>query len=619
MTAIFGLEAAVLSPPYSAIVSLLMFVGVFALGLRVSGWLDVRASNTSGWEFFVAPVVGATVLAAMLYPLMLFGLVNATGLSVVAILLALHGLWALGRAVPGFSSKIRASGRSYFASLFRWQAMPYWLLLGLGLVALGPSTNADSLNYHLGVALQFLHDGVWPVSPEWFHSRLAGAGEGLIALGLSIGAEQFSSLLQWSGIFCLCGLLQRYPDSNNPILTPVTLALVSSPVLLFLVNADKPQLVPIAMTSTALALTLYPTRRSVSRRSRLLGFGLVCLLVMTASQMKLNFLVSGGIVGVIAFALMARSGLAVPAGLMALGGLACIVLPPAIWKHLHFGGTLADAFLKPFPGDWPGYDAFTGYLRNYRDSSMWFPLSLVLPARPGAISTVVGVGVGALAWLRPAKDIYCWLAIAAATAVTIVGTLFGQANARFYLEPFVWVLMALAMQAPRCIHDGAKLAQCILGAQVLMFMALISYAVVRSIPGAMSTPWRNSIMATQADGYTVMKQVDAALPADAVLISAHPSVALSPRKVFASDWISFTGSQPADWAPYLQRLQEGRVTHALVIGEPSRSPFAKCFSGVEAGPISASKATRNPLNSGAAYAAWLMKIDRERMPSCFEK
>ena len=52
-------------------------------------------------------------------------------------------------------------------------------VLGLGLAALGPPTDASSLDYHLGLALEWLrHGGVIPGSPDWYPSRLAGIREG---------------------------------------------------------------------------------------------------------------------------------------------------------------------------------------------------------------------------------------------------------------------------------------------------------------------------------------------------------------------------------------------------------------------------------------------------------
>jgi hypothetical protein len=169
------------------------------------------------------------------------------------------------------------------------------LVGGLGLLALAPITDADSLAYHVSVAIGMLNTGAFPSAPEWFQGRLAGAGEVLIGLGLSIGAEQFGSLLQFLGLVGIIGILRHggWSDQNRQI--PVLLVLLSCPVLIPHVTSPKPFLLPIAMTTTALflAITFLHRGDQLAKSDRRVEiYLLVCLLVMTASTNKLNFLLS---------------------------------------------------------------------------------------------------------------------------------------------------------------------------------------------------------------------------------------------------------------------------------------------------------------------------------------
>ena len=151
------------------------------------------ATDRIRWLRWQGPVVGAAVIASVLYPVALLGWFPrniAVVLAMVVLLVgAAHGselvksVWPL--AIGLIRSRVGRTGGNLF-----------WLItVGLGLIAVGPVTDADSLDYHVGVALVLLNTGTFPFSPEWFSSRLAGSGEVLIALGLSIGAEQFGSLL----------------------------------------------------------------------------------------------------------------------------------------------------------------------------------------------------------------------------------------------------------------------------------------------------------------------------------------------------------------------------------------------------------------------------------------
>src|SRR5205814_5402997 len=73
-------------------------------------------------------------------------------------------------------------------------------IVGLGLAALGPPTDADSLDYHLGLALEWLrHGGAYP-RPDWYAGRLAGISESLNMLGLTAGTDSPGAGLQWGGL-----------------------------------------------------------------------------------------------------------------------------------------------------------------------------------------------------------------------------------------------------------------------------------------------------------------------------------------------------------------------------------------------------------------------------------
>ena len=118
-----------------------------------------------------------------------------------------------------------------------------------------------------------------------FHSRLAGSGEVLNALGLIIGAEQFGPLMQFFGLISIASIVyfikeNVFEEDKNWKLTLV-LALLCTPVFVFLSGSAKPQLLPLAMTSLAMALLITPYSNTLKAKDRLLNFGLISLLVMS--------------------------------------------------------------------------------------------------------------------------------------------------------------------------------------------------------------------------------------------------------------------------------------------------------------------------------------------------
>ncbi len=497
------------------------------------------------------------------------------------------------------------------------------LLAGMGVTSLASVTNADSLDYHIGVAISLLNNGSFPVIPEWFHSRLAGNGEVLNALGLSVGAEQFGSLLQFAGVIAITGLLIKselpekiIKDKYDPRIV-LALAAASVPVLLFLVSAPKPQFLQVSMTSLAVALVFYPSRHKLTQRATISGYALVCLLIMTASQAKFSFMLSGGVIGISSFYVMIRRKLFMPAILISLLSAALVLGPAMLWKYCHFGGSLLDTLFMIFPGNWPGYDSFELSLRNYSESSLIFPLSVLVPSGIGSISTIIGVGLFVTLWLRPGRNPWIWGMLAMSLFVTLLGAILGQKSSRFFLEPYYWMLMAVSI-SPAIIRSGAPLSwiKWPIAMQAIMIIGLWLFGAIMLSPSALSQGMRDKIMKSSADGYTVMQWADEVLPIDAVLLSNHRSKALAPRDVVSMDWSDYMRSDTKEAMPYLLRIKNRKVTHVLITGDLANAKLKGCFGKLVAGPSYARKAVRNPFNHGEPYPAWIYEFNSGDLPDC---
>ena len=627
----YSLDQVVASPPISAVLSLLLIVACDSIGVALLRVFGISSLNVHQWQRWQAPVVGAMALGVVLYPLALAGLTPRLFMQSVAFSCVVLGLLHTVRAVCGFVSM--RQGSSYLISaipsqLHGWNSLILLLSVGMGLVALGPVTNADSLDYHIGVPIALLNEGGMPFAPEWFHSRLAGNGEVLNALGLAVGAEQFGSLLQFAGLMGIVGLLlcaeSNYGHQGETTATKlrpmIALAALSAPVLLLLVSSSKPQLLPIAMTTMALALVFYPSRRQLPPRHALLGFTLVCLLVMSASQAKLIYMLGGGAVGLLSLAIMARQRLLLPA--LGIGFLMAllVLVPPVVWKYYYFHAGFIDALIKPLPGYWPGTDAFEAFLRGYRDSDVPFPLSLILPSGTSTISTVIGAGLILLVALRPGRDRWLLAGIATAVFVGFAVAVLGQFSSRSYLEPYFWLLMVLAIQPASTLSRGYLWFRWPIFGQALVTIPLCWYGVVAFLPGSITPEWRSTVMERAANGYSVMKWVDSVLPAGAVLLNGHRSMALAPRDAVSFGWSEFVEVGSPASEPYLRRLKDRGVTHMLVIGEPHNAgKLSGCIGAVIAGPSYGRVATRNPFNAGERYEAWIVEFESERLPECTGK
>jgi len=607
-----GLDTFLLRPPFSAMMALLLLAGLDLAGrgvLRIAG-LDKAGF---GWTRFQAPVLGAALVAVFVYPLALAGYADLTIMRFMACVIVAAGLVSLFKMarIP-FR---RESGVGIFDAPF------VILVLGvLGVYSLCPMTNADSLDYHLGVALRILNTGAMPVTPEWFHSRLAGSGEVLNAIGLAAGSDQFGAVLQLAGLAAVGAMVFHAGDGSVEWRRLVSLATVSSPVMLFLVGSAKPQLLPAAMTTLAMLLAVRichdPERED---RAAVGSFAVVMMLTMVASQMKFSFLLGGGVAGIVALYAMLRRGVFLEVCLtVALCGF-LILLPPVAWKVANFGGGWLESFLTPLPGNWPGSAGFEAMLRNYADSPVPFPVSLLIPSGPGTVSTVLGLGVVFTVLLRPAgKD---RLVFAVAFFVAVLAFLLGPPTSRSYIEPFFWLMIILAGgTVPSLFERHARVFEGLVLLQAIGVILMAGFVIAMSLSAFFSTAGRARVMDRMADGYRVMVWLDRTLPADAVVLSGHRSMALVPRRAVSLDWYRY--ADDCDHAPrYLERLKAEGVTHILLIGSDYRdSPlfgfFSPCLGPGVYGPGRGVVATRNPFNRGEEYQAWAFAFKPDLLPGC---
>ena len=619
----YGLDAVIAPPPLSGAFSLLLLAGCDAVGLHGGRlFFHFAREGAPGWERWQAPVLGALLLGVILFPLALLGFAGVFVLRPVAALLALAGAFhgwrrrrQVGRILRGLPSRFRDAG-VYARIAF---GLVLLMAAALAFIALGPVTNADALDYHIGIALRILENGGFPQTPEWFHGRLAGSGEVLNALGLAVGAEAFGALLQYAGLVGLTALLSvesrravpGAPGTERAAL--LALLLISSSVVLFLASAPKPQLLPQAMVTLALALVVTGGSQAEDARP-LRQVTLVYMLALSAVTARLSFLVTGGLVCLAGLAVGWRRRQLLPTIVIAFSVACALLLPHVLWKVHVYGADFVSALLEPLPGRWPGTAEFAADLRAYTDGGLPFPLSIFVPASPGTISTVLGIAPLFVLALRP-RSTRVWLVLGAAAFAVAGYTVLGQRTSRFYFDALSWLLLAMAIAEAREFRPGG--ARWLAIAQGLGTATLAAIGAFMLFPGALSPGMREAVMRRSADGYTVMRWADGVLPADAVLLSVPRSLALAPRPAVSFDWVTRMGDDERTWRPYLELLRERGITHMLHVGAAeSTGVFRDCLGARIAGPYHTRTATRNPFNRGPVMTAYVSAIDVERLPDC---
>ena len=628
----FSLDQWLATPPLSALFSILIIAGLDLFGVWILRAFNFEVGSYKDWVRWQAPIVGAMLLAIILYPLALAGLTPLKFLQSVAISSMGGGILNLiqaARLVHGRAEKLND-----YCLLLKAQAhsrkLLLLLLLGMGMLALGPVTNADALDYHMGIAIAVLNQGGMPVIPEWFIGRLAGNGEVLNAMALSLGAEQFGALLQFVSLIGIVGIIffanQDAHDYSNKFerttLDLVALAAFSAPVLLFLVTSPKPQMWPIAMTTFAFTLVVHRSSQNISTRNATLRFTIICALVMTASQAKFNYLLGGAIVGLLSIQLIYREKIiwtSIATGILIS---LLVILPPVLWKAVAFDAGYLEPLINPLPGHLPGTDAFLDLAKEAFDftTPLPFPISMFIPANLGAFSTLLGIGSLVFIGIRLDRNLSLWSGAISAIIIVFLNALYAPPSSRMYLEPYFWLMVILTLQKNKYDLTKNKLISRIVFTQALAVTGVVWIGALTTFPGALTDKWRLDVMMRMANGYEVIQWADTILPKGSVVISGHRSMALMPRDAVAFEWINFVDLNEENSSLYLNRLKEKGVTHMLVIGAVNeKTPLYGCFARTIGGPGSGHTATRNPFNYGGKYEAWIVEFESNKLPECARK
>ena len=107
-------------------------------------------------------------------------------------------------------------------------------------MCISPVTHADSLAYHMLGGVNYFIKG--PLLKELLPIEIksVGSGELLIALGLSVGSEQFGTLVQFSSILTIIYVFLNINKSNKQISKLILIGVITTPVFLFLLVLQNP-------------------------------------------------------------------------------------------------------------------------------------------------------------------------------------------------------------------------------------------------------------------------------------------------------------------------------------------------------------------------------------------
>ena len=462
------------------------------------------------------------------------------------------------------------------------------------LVSLGPPTMADALDYHFGIPVYLLNNREWPITSIWLAGSLGGIGEIYNTLGLTLHTDNLGSLIQATSLIAFCHFLSKNYDFKKSSF--LSLFILSSPILIFLVTGPKAQLFPQTLTATSLYLTV--SNKKIDSKT----FAIICILVMGAAQQKLSFILTGGVIGIWALCkAFPQSKLILLYGFLTF---IFFFLPRGLWNIQQLTEFSFIGFFTPLPTE------FTDSLRAFRGSRLWFPFNIFFPEDMNNIHGLLGFQILLLLLIKKTnpkfRETFSLIIIA-----SILIYFLGQAEVRSYYEMLLWTAVALSFLTDQEFRFNNS--NRFLVAQGSVVLAIALFGVFTLTPGSLSTKWREEIMNRSAFQYSAMEWSNKNLPKNAVVISLLRSVSLLETDFISGDWLNYD----TDRTKYYEMIKNKKVN--FIISKSPLSvdfPLFRCVGKKFAGPKSFPHAIRSPFNTAPSYNVAIYHFNSKLLPEC---
>ena len=548
---------------------------------------------------------------------LLFG-VNKLALQVIVIILILIGFYKSSLISDGLI-KLRISNNK-----------PYLLVLlfifAYFLLSLMPISDPDSLDYHLTVPYLSLLNERFVIEKEWATSQLAGAGEALSILGLSIDAYKLSSILQFVGLAAIVILIltlninKKLVNLENKIL--ISLAILCIPSFLFLIFTAKPQLFSIASNFTAFLITFFILPNEKDNKKILILFGFVCFLCLSATQYKFSFYLSSGIIIFFAIYETFKKKLIAQAILIFLILSILIIFPREYYDYKNLSSDVIKNFFQPVTDDYISQNVVTS-LKHGSGNPRYFPYWLFLPIyagkiAPGVITEIIGLSVLILflnLTLKKINKIFI-----ASIIFFVAGIFLAQPIGRFFIEPFLWLMTGSLYYIGSNKNLLFKLFQKFIIINSLIITLIISVTVKNFLPGIFSIENYKNTLNKYAEGYMLYEWANKNLPENSVILTSHRSYLFSKYPFVSYDFRLYL-SNDKQLEYFIDLISKKKPTHLLYNGidhDLVTDALKNCRGDLEKFEKRVSKtATRNPLSrANLYYDGYIYKLDLSKLKKC---
>jgi hypothetical protein len=599
-----GLEGLIINPMISIMFSLVLIFGVIKIGKIILLKLDSFVVNPTKKVFF-SPIIGLAFILLILNPLIYLTKYGSLTLQFLSLTLFCFGLLFIFNFK--FIYYVKNIIFTFKSSSFT-DKISFLLLSFYFFISLAPITNADSLDYHIGVPLDILKNSRLIFHPEWFASNTSGIGDFMNGIGLALGAEQFPGLIQFLCIFSIFGII-RYPINsyytNLKILDQLGLIFLSTPVLLFLGSSSKPQLLALLFISASISI-FYHLKNNKEMNSYW-SVLLIYIFLVLSSLIKYNFFLSSALIFLLTFPIILKYKYNIKSFLIFLIPL-LLMIPYFNWKINNYQLGFFESIYNMLPINLPGYTNYQTYLKNYRDNSLFFPLSLFIPFSFGTISTCIGLG--SVLFLSIFKLKYKPIILLIFSHITLT-YLYGQINARFLFESLIIILISISYFQHNFNFFNKKFFKLSLYFQTLLIFVSLLFFSYNLVFLSFVNNGRIQVMNKSANGYSLYNWLNNQIfiNKNDNIIVAHRSQSLSKFSSISIEWNNYTKSYN-EKKFYINLILKKNPSYIVLLDDTSAFPILTGYNRRLMSKFNGNEATRNPFNLGHKYTAYLFKLSK---------
>ncbi len=556
-------------------------------------------SNKNYMVFCLSFFAVSAVFSGVVQWLAFWKILSKTALNFLGIIIVSGNLFYYAHKddlIPYITKIIRGLKVLTFGKL-----LIFILILLYLLSSLSPPTDADSLDYHLGFGKLILQLGGLYPRTDWMHYRLAGSGEYINAIGINWDVDNLGALMQFFSVVILLIFMNVYGYAKNK--TIYMLSVLSSPILLFMINTQKYQIMPSIGLSIALMSCF------VEEYSILLGILAVITCVFSVSA-KVSFIITGLIV--ILFLLCSPRGISNKIMLLfvLLLSYALCGFPMHLFNYISYNDPFSPIlqYYLNLSGDISAGRVYAVFMKDYKDHILPFPINLFIPGSIGTISTSLGAGTLLFLYLfkLPSKSNMCRFAL-----VTILFALlfFSQnGNARFFLEGYFIGLLCVVVFYSGSVNNLIKNVILLQSVLILPFVIWGSFMVL----GCVSSDYRDKIMSKYAYGYNICEEISKYIPETETVVGATRSNYLYKSKFMAMDRLRVADiNNPIEKRKLLDDFIKYKVSYVVASNTDLKkyTNLGLNLKKIKTRSILSYNETRNPFNVLPAQQVYIYKIN----------